>query len=219
MNDPILEVNNLAVRYGSAAAVRDISLTLHHGEALYLLGRNGAGKTTTLKAIVSQLPKAAGRVIFEKTDITKWHTERIVRRGLGFVPAGRRAFADLSVRENLDLAARAFAKSGRSGYSLTEIYDLFPLLASIAGRPAGVISGGEQQMLKMGRALLGVGSVLLLDEPTEGLAPLVVRDVARALGKIRDDGKAVVIAEQRTDFVEALPGRVVEIERGVVHAS
>lgn len=218
MTRPILEVSNLTVRYGHVAAVRDISFALHQGEALYLLGRNGAGKTTTLKAIVSQLPKAAGRVTFEATEITRWHTERIVRRGLGFVPSGRRAFAGLSVRDNLELAARAFAKTGRCGYSLAEVHRLFPPLQSIADRPAGVISGGEQQMLKMGRALLGVGSVLLLDEPTEGLAPLVVRDVALALKRIRDDGKAVVIAEQRTDFAEALPGRVVEIERGVVNA-
>lgn len=216
----LLEVDRLSVCYGGVHAVEGITLRVGCGEAVYLLGRNGAGKTSTLRAIVSLVPMARGSVVLAGRDITKLRTDEVARRGVAFVPSGRRAFSGLTVRENLELAQRAYKRAGVGVMTLDETYAMFPKLGNIERRLAGVISGGEQQMLKMARSLMGSSNTLfLLDEPSEGLAPVIVRELVELVAGLIAEGRGVLITEQRRDFIDALPGRVYEIERGVLRGS
>ena len=210
----LLEVHDIHAAYGSSRVLFGISLTVARGECVCLLGRNGVGKTTTMRAIMGLTPPSSGRIVFDGTDITGVPPHRIARLGLGFVPENRRIFADLTVWENLDVAARA---AGRSGYWTVEAgYGLFPKLSALANRQGGFLSGGEQQMLTIGRTLMGNPDLLLLDEPSEGLAPLVVESMLEQVSRLKREGLTILLAEQGVDFSLALADRVYVLEKGAV---
>ena len=210
----LLEVHDIHAAYGSSRVLFGISLTVARGECVCLLGRNGVGKTTTMRAIMGLTPPSSGRIVFGGTDITELPPHRIARLGLGFVPENRRIFAELTVWENLDVAARA---AGRSGYWTVEaVYGLFPKLSELANRQGGFLSGGEQQMLTIGRTLMGNPDLLLLDEPSEGLAPLVVESMLEQVSRLKREGLTILLAEQGVDFSLALADRVYVLEKGAV---
>ena len=191
-----------------------ISLTVARGECVCLLGRNGVGKTTTMRAIMGLTPPSSGRIVFDGTDITGLPPHRIARLGLGFVPENRRIFAELTVWENLDVAGRA---TGRSGHWTVEaVHGLFPKLSELANRQGGFLSGGEQQMLTIGRTLMGNPDLLLLDEPSEGLAPLVVESMLEQVSRLKREGLTILLAEQGVDFSLAIADRVYVLEKGAV---
>ena len=210
----LLEVHDIHAAYGSSRVLFGISLTVARGECVCLLGRNGVGKTTTMRAIMGLTPPSSGRIVFDGTDITGLPPHRIARLGLGFVPEDRRIFAELTVWENLDVAARA---TGRSGHWTVEaVYGLFPKLSELANRQGGFLSGGEQQMLTIGRTLMGNPDLLLLDEPSEGLAPLVVESMLEQVSRLKREGLTILLAEQGVDFSLALADRVYVLEKGAV---
>jgi branched-chain amino acid transport system ATP-binding protein len=210
----LLEVHDIHAAYGSSRVLFGISLTVARGECVCLLGRNGVGKTTTMRAIMGLTPPSSGRIVFGGTDITELPPHRIARLGLGFVPENRRIFAELTVWENLDVAARA---AGRSGYWTVEaVYGLFPKLSELANRQGGFLSGGEQQMLTIGRTLMGNPDLLLLDEPSEGLAPLVVESMLEQVSRLKREGLTILLAEQGVDFSLAIADRVYVLEKGAV---
>ena len=210
----LLEVHDIHAAYGSSRVLFGISLTVAQGECVCLLGRNGVGKTTTMRAIMGLTPPSSGRIVFDGTDITGLPPHRIARLGLGFVPENRRIFAELTVWENLDVAARA---TGRSGHWTVEaVYGLFPKLSELANRQGGFLSGGEQQMLTIGRTLMGNPDLLLLDEPSEGLAPLVVESMLEQVSRLKREGLTILLAEQGVDFSLALADRVYVLEKGAV---
>jgi branched-chain amino acid transport system ATP-binding protein len=191
--DPMLEVTALHVRYGTTHAVRGIDLSVSSGEAVALLGANGAGKTSTLRAI-SQLVPYEGSIRFDGTDISGLAVDRVARLGLVHVPEGRHVFPDLTVHENLQLGVSA-ANGRTDGYSLEDVYSLFPLLDPLKGRPGYALSGGEQQMVAIGRALVAAPRLLLVDEPSLGLAPIVAETVTAALREIRRRTPLLVVEQ------------------------
>jgi branched-chain amino acid transport system ATP-binding protein len=206
-----LTVEQLTAGYGASIAVRDVSLRVAPGEAVALLGRNGAGKSTTLMAIAGALRTISGKVLVDGRSIAGMPSFRVARSGLSLVPQGRRIFSTLSVRENLTLASR-------SG-NLDEIYSLFPILGDRAAAAGSALSGGEQQMLAIGRALMTRPRLLLLDEPSEGLAPMVVRSLAELIARMRREmGLSILIAEQNLALAFEVADRIYVMERGeVVH--
>ena len=206
MPDPILELEGLEVRYGSVAAVRDVGLRVEPGEIVGLIGPNGAGKSTTLHAIMGVVPLSAGEVRLRGRSLRRRAPESIARAGMALVPEGRRIFADFSVEENLRLGLAGRSKRDR-GDPLEHAYDLFPVLREYRRRTAGVLSGGQQQQLAIGRALVAEPAVLLLDEPSLGLAPLAVDSVFEALRGIRERGVAILLVEQRALHTVALADR------------
>ena len=210
----LLEVYDIHAAYGSSRVLFGISLTVARGECVCLLGRNGVGKTTTMRAIMGLTPPSSGRIVFDGTDITGLPPHRIARLGLGFVPENRRIFAELTVWENLDVAARAADRSGH--WTVEAVYGLFPKLSELANRQGGFLSGGEQQMLTIGRTLMGNPDLLLLDEPSEGLAPLVVESMLEQVSRLKREGLTILLAEQGVDFSLALADRVYVLEKGAV---
>jgi branched-chain amino acid transport system ATP-binding protein len=213
MADSALAVQGLEVRYGAVTAVRDVSLEVAKGEIVGLIGPNGAGKSTTLHAIMGLVPARSGTVKLAGTPVLGRSPERIAKAGVGIVPEGRRIFADFTVEENLRLGLAA--ARGRNGKSaLAGAYELFPVLREFRKRPAGVLSGGQQQQLAIARALVGEPDVLLLDEPSLGLAPGLVDDVFAALGGLRDRGFAVLLVEQRAQRTVALADRTHVLANG-----
>jgi branched-chain amino acid transport system ATP-binding protein len=206
MADPVLEIEGLEVRYGSVAAVRGLGLRVDPGEIVGLIGPNGAGKSTTLHAVMGVVPPYAGEVRLRGRSLRRRAPEAIARAGMALVPEGRRIFADFSVEENLRLGLAGRSKRG-GGNPLELAYDLFPMLREFRRRPAGVLSGGQQQQLAIGRALVAEPEVLLLDEPSLGLAPLAVDSVFEALRGIRDRGVAILLVEQRALHTVALADR------------
>jgi branched-chain amino acid transport system ATP-binding protein len=206
MPEPALELRGLEVRYGSVPAVRDLSLRVEPGEIVGLIGPNGAGKSTTLHAIMGAVPVHKGEVHVLGRSIRRRAPEAIARSGIALVPEGRRIFGEFSVEENLRLGlAGRRARNGRD--PLDAAFDLFPMLREFRRRSAGELSGGQQQQLAIGRALAADPQVLLLDEPSLGLAPLAVESVFEALGAIRDRGVAVLLVEQRALHTVALANR------------
>jgi branched-chain amino acid transport system ATP-binding protein len=204
--EPALELEGLEVRYGAVAAVRGLSLRVGEGEIVGLIGPNGAGKSTTLNAVMGAVPAHEGEIRFRGRSIRKRSPESIARRGLALVPEGRRIFAEFTVEENLRLGLASGRRSnGRD--PLRRAYKLFPVLEDFRHRTAGVLSGGQQQQLAIGRALVADPDVLLLDEPSLGLAPLLVDDVFEALRRIREDGVAILLVEQRALHAVALADR------------
>jgi len=201
--EPALELEGLEVRYGAVPAIRGLSLRVAEGEIVGLIGPNGAGKSTTLNAIMGAVPAYAGEIRFRGRSIRKRSPESIARRGLALVPEGRRIFAEFTVEENLHLGLA----SGRHGADLRRAYELFPVLEEFRRRPAGVLSGGQQQQLAIGRALVAEPEVLLLDEPSLGLAPLAVDAVFEALRGIREQGVTILLVEQRALHAVALADR------------
>jgi branched-chain amino acid transport system ATP-binding protein len=208
----MLSVRHLNTYYGRAHILADLALEVGRGEVAVLLGRNGAGKSTTLKSIMGWARLRSGEIVFEGRRIDRLPTYRIARSGLGYVPEDRRIFTDLSVMENLDVGRRP-AASGRA-WTPEEIFALFPNLADAQDRPAGKISGGEQQMLAIARTLMGNPSCILLDEPSEGLAPLIVEQVGAAVRDLKAAGVAVLLSEQNWRFAAAVADRAYIIEKG-----
>jgi branched-chain amino acid transport system ATP-binding protein len=190
-----------------------MSLAVSRGETLALLGRNGAGKSTTMKAIIGLLPLRAGSVRFQGAEMRGLPPHRIARTGIGFVPEDRQIFPDHTVEDNLAIAAKK-GEGGRDYWNLRRVYDMLPLLEPLKDRLGGQLSGGEQQMLTVGRTLMGNPSVVLLDEPSEGLSPLMVRRVGELIGKLRELESTIVLAEQNLHFCLGLADRAVVIDRG-----
>jgi branched-chain amino acid transport system ATP-binding protein len=213
MPDPALELAALEVRYGAVAAVRDVSLSVEKGEIVGLIGPNGAGKSTTLHAITGLVPVHAGDVRLAGRSILGRPPEAIAHDGVALVPEGRRIFADFSVEENLRLGLAARRRpNGRA--ALREVYELFPILGESRRRSGGALSGGQQQQLAIGRALVAQPEVLLLDEPSLGLAPTMVENVFEALARIRERGVTILLVEQRAQRTVALADRTHVLANG-----
>ena len=215
---PLLELDRLEVRYGTVAAVRNLSLEVAEGEIVGLIGPNGAGKSTTLHAIVGLVPTAGGDVRVAGSSIRGRSPEDVARSGIGLVPEGRRVFPDFSVEENLRLGLAARGTDGADA-ALAEVYDRFPVLAEHRRRPAGALSGGQQQQLAIGRALVAGPRLLLLDEPSLGLAPTVVDLVFDLLAGIRDRGVTILLVEQRAQRTVAFADRTYVIANGALRAT
>ncbi|HUM17449.1 MAG TPA: ABC transporter ATP-binding protein [Candidatus Nitrosotalea sp.] len=206
----MLDVEAIHTYYGDSHVLHGVSLRVAPGEAVALLGRNGAGKTTTIRSIVGFTPPREGRVVFEGQAIERWPSYRIARRGLALVPQGRRIFAPLSVRENLLLGARA------QGMTLERVFALFPRLRERESQSGGTLSGGEQQMLAIGRALLTNGRLLLLDEPSEGLSPLIVREIGRILLALKAERLSLLLVEQNYHLALRVADRVYVMNKGQI---
>ncbi len=209
----MLELTGVEARYGRARVLDGVSLTLAAGRTGLLLGRNGAGKSTTMKAIMGLVRPSGGSVTLRGEPIAGLPPFRIARRGIGYVPEERRIFTDLSVLENLEVGARP-PREGRAAWTTERVFALFPSLAAMASRPAGRMSGGEQQMLAIGRTLMGNPALLLLDEPSEGLAPVVTEQLAAALLQLKRDGTTMLLAEQNLHFARLLGDDAVILQRG-----
>ena len=198
----MLEVKGIHTYYSLSHILFDVSLKVQKGQVVCLLGRNGAGKTTTLKSIMGMAPPARGRIRLNDEDVTGTAPYRLVRKGIGYVPDDRRIFADLTVGENLEIAARP--AQGLEAWTRDKVYDLFPPLKPMDGRRGGLLSGGEQKMLAIARALMTNPQLLLLDEPTEGLAPIMVKTFAERIRRLKDLGLTVLLAEQNLKFTLGL---------------
>jgi branched-chain amino acid transport system ATP-binding protein len=210
----VLEVRQLRVAYGPVVVVRDLDLVLERGASLALLGANGAGKTSTVEALAGLIPKHGGRVRFNADDVTSASASEMARRGLALVPQGRDLFPTFSIEETL--LAGASAARGRPPGRLADIYDLFPHLSERRRQLAGTLSGGEQQMLAIGRALMSSPLLLLLDEPSAGLAPGILGQLVGALREIRRRGLTVLIVEQNLELAEAVADRCLVMSAGVL---
>ncbi|WBU56809.1 ABC transporter ATP-binding protein [Paracoccus sediminicola] len=206
----MLELSEVSAGYGPVQALFGLDLRVAQGTLHALLGRNGAGKTTALRRIMGLLPHQGGRIMFDGQEITRWPTPRIARAGIGFVPERREVFASLTLRENLTLAGRI----GRGSWDVERVLALFPQLEARLDARAGVLSGGEQQMLAIGRALMLSPRLLLLDEPTEGLAPPMVDALREALAALRENGLTLLMVEQNIGFASTLADRVTLVSRG-----
>jgi branched-chain amino acid transport system ATP-binding protein len=214
MAETVLEVEGLRAGYGPAEILFGVSLKLARGEVAALMGRNGAGKSTTLKAIMGLVPPRSGRVRFAGRDIAGLAAFRIARLGLGYVPEDRRIFTDLTVAENLEVGRRP--AEGRDPWTPARLFEVFPNLASMRHRRAAAMSGGEQQMLAIARTLMGNPEAVLLDEPSEGLAPVILELMADAVLRMKREGIAVLLSEQNFDFAAAVADRAYVIERGEI---
>ena len=211
----LLELSHVETYYGDSHILYDLSLTVEAGEVVCLLGRNGAGKTTTVRSIIGLTPPQAGRITLRGRDVAGLPPFRIARLGIGFVPEDRRVFPNLTVQENLEVARRTWGNGGGL-WTAERLFDLFPILRERRRQPGGTLSGGEQQMLTIARTLMGNPEILLLDEPSEGLAPLVVEMLRQQLGRLKASGLTVVLAEQNVRFVSELGDRVYILEKGMV---
>ncbi|MGQ9823418.1 MAG: ABC transporter ATP-binding protein [Desulfotomaculales bacterium] len=210
----MLRVNDIHTFYGLSHILFGVSLEVKKGEVVCLLGRNGAGKTTTIRSIMGLVSPRQGEVVFKGEVITGQPPYRIARKGISWVPDNRRIFPDLTVAENLEIAEK---KSGSgSKWNIEKVYTLFPVLKRIQGRRGGNLSGGEQQMLSIARALLGNPELLLLDEPTEGLAPLIVRELEEQILRLKEEGISILLAEQNLKSALRLADRCYVMERGRV---
>jgi len=209
----MLELRAVCAGYGRAQILFDISLSVGDGEVLVLFGRNGAGKSTTLKTIAGLVPAWRGEVRFADARIERWPSYRIARAGVGYVPDTRRIFADLTVNENLEVGRHA-SRSNRAAWTPERVHALFPNLRELRDRPGGRISGGEQQMLAIARTLMGNPLLLLLDEPSEGLAPVLVEQLSAALRRLKGEGVSMLLCEQNLRFAEAIADRACVLEGG-----
>jgi branched-chain amino acid transport system ATP-binding protein len=208
-----LSVSALNSYYGPAHILFDVDLEVGAGEVVALLGRNGAGKSTTFRSIVGLVARRDGRIMFEGRDISKQPTHAIGRAGLGYVPEERRIFTDLTVEENLEVG-RQPPRSGAPHWSRDKLFELFPNLAEMRNRAGGRMSGGEQQMLTIARTLMGNPSLVLLDEPSEGLSPKIVEQMAHAILTMKKEGLSILLSEQNLHFARLISDRSYIIERG-----
>lgn len=211
----ILEVRDLHAFYGRAHILHGVSLEARAGEVVALLGRNGAGKSTTMKAIMGLVPPVRGEVSFDGRRIERLPPYRIARLGLGYVPEERRIFTDLSVTENLEVGRQA-AREGTPTWDESKLFTLFPNLGGMRERPGGRMSGGEQQMLTIARTLMGNPRCVLLDEPSEGLAPIIVEQMANSIRALKSEGLSVLLSEQNLHFSQAVADRAYIIEKGQI---
>jgi branched-chain amino acid transport system ATP-binding protein len=209
--DRVLRVDDIYTAYGLSQVLFGVSLQVARGECVCLLGRNGVGKTTTMRSIIGLTPPRRGRVVWKGRDVTGRAPYQIARAGIGFIPEDRRIFADLTVWENLDVASRRVPDGG---WTVERVFDLFPKLRELVDRQGGFLSGGEQQMLTIARTLMGNPELLLLDEPSEGLAPLVVDHLKEQIGRLKRDGLTILLAEQNVGFSLDLADRVYVLEKG-----
>jgi branched-chain amino acid transport system ATP-binding protein len=211
MTGPILVVEDVYTSYGLSQVLFGVSLHVARGECVCLLGRNGVGKTTTMRSIMGLTAPHRGRIEWKGRDIAGWAPWDVAQAGIGFVPEDRRIFADLTVWENLDVASR---RRAGGAFTIERVFDLFPKLRELVGRQGGFLSGGEQQMLTIGRTLMGNPDLLLLDEPSEGLAPLVVEHLKEQIARLKSEGLTILLAEQNVEFCLALADRVYVLEKG-----
>lgn len=219
MSDAILSVEKIDVFYGASQILFGVDMEVRRGRTLALLGRNGAGKSTTLKAIAGIAPPARGKVQFQARDLTGAQPYTISRAGIGYVPEDRQVFPEHSVEDNLMIGEKP-GPDGAVDWTHEAIYDVFPVLATMKDRTAGLLSGGEQQMLTIARTLMGNPTVLLLDEPSEGLAPIIVQEIGRLIRRLREMGVTIVLAEQNMHFCLGVSEDAVVIDNGhIVHRS
>ncbi len=216
MNTALLQVEQLCAWYERAQVLFAIDLHIEPGEVVALLGRNGAGKSTTLKSLMGLLRSTPGRIHWQGQAIDRLPSHQIARLGIGYVPEDRRIFTDLSVRENLEVGRRAPAKGHALLWDEARVFTLFPNLRELLDRPAGRISGGEQQMLTVARTLMGHPQLLLLDEPSEGLAPVIVAQMTQAVAALKDQGLSVLLSEQNLNFALQVSDRVYIMESGQI---
>jgi branched-chain amino acid transport system ATP-binding protein len=209
----LLEVVDIQTYYGDAYVLQGLSLTVEQGQILGLLGRNGVGKTTLVNSIMGFTPPRRGRILFKGTDITGTSSVVTVRAGVGLVPQGRRVFPTLTVGENLQVAERC---ANRHGWTLERVYALFPRLAERRQQRARTLSGGEQQMLAIGRGLMTNPDCLIMDEPSEGLAPIIIQGVWEVIGRLREEGLSILLVEQNASLAVQLVDYVHVLERGRV---
>jgi len=214
----MLAVEKINSFYGDAQVLFDVSLEIREGEVVALLGRNGAGKTTTIRSIMGLTPPRAGRVMFKEENIAGLPPYTIANRGVGFVPDNRRIFPTLTVKQNLEIARKGGGR-GTDDWTLDQIYQHFPKLREIEGRKGEVLSGGEQQMLTIARTLMGSPDLILLDEPTEGLAPIMVMEVMKIIKELKEKGETILLVEQNSTLALSVSQRAYILENGhVVYA-
>ena len=210
----ILDVRQINTYYETSHILFDVSLSVDRGEIVCLLGRNGAGKTTTMRSIMGLTPPKSGSVQFHGEELRSRPPHYIAQKGMGYVPDNRLIFPDLTVRENLELAYKVPKDFAGDPWTLDRIYQLFPILAERENQHGGTLSGGEQQMLTLGRTLMGNPDLLLLDEPVEGLAPLVVKDLGKQILKLREMGQTILFSEQNVKFAAMTAERAYVIDKG-----
>jgi branched-chain amino acid transport system ATP-binding protein len=211
----VLDVRDIHTYYGDSYVLQGVSLRVERAQVVAIVGRNGMGKTTLIRSIIGFTPPRQGRVLFKDRDITEWPSNRSVGLGLGLVPQGRRVFPSLTVLENLEVAAR----EGGAGWSVERVMELFPRLRERAQNRAGKLSGGEQQMLAIARALMTNPELVLMDEPTEGLAPLLVREVGRVVERLKASGLSILLVEQNLPLALRVADHVHVLSRGrIVHS-
>jgi branched-chain amino acid transport system ATP-binding protein len=221
VSEAMLTVESLSAWYGAARILYDLSFDVGRGEVVALMGRNGAGKSTTIKAVMGLLAQRKGVVRFNGEDISGRKPFEIARRGLGFTPEERRIFVDLTVMENLDIGRqppRLFADGTPApSWTTEQLFTLFPNLAEMPDRPGGRMSGGEQQMLTVARTLMGNPLLVLLDEPSEGVAPLIVEQMANTILALKKQGLSILLSEQNIHFARLVSDRVYVLEKGQIH--
>jgi branched-chain amino acid transport system ATP-binding protein len=213
-----LEVDGIHTAYGLSQVLFGVSLNVEAGQIISMIGRNGVGKTTTMRSIIGLTPPRQGKVTFEGQDITGWPAHKVARLGIGFVPEERRIFPELTVWENLDIARRP-APAGAEEWNEDRVFGLFPDLRDIQQRAGGVLSGGQQQMLTIARCLMGNPRLILLDEPSEGLAPKVVEDLREQVKMLKETGISILMAEQNLGFVLYLSDYCHIMEKGEIKYS
>ena len=211
----LLEVENIHTAYGLIRVLFGISLKVDQGQVVTLLGRNGVGKTTTLRSIMGLTPPQSGSIKWLDSEIRGLPPYEIARMGIGFVPEDRRIFSDLTVWENLDVAIKSFGASDLE-WTMDRVFELFPILKAIHNRRGGYLSGGEQQMLTIARTLMGNPKLLLLDEPSEGLAPVVIQELGERISKLKQEYMTMLLSEQNSEFSLELSDRVYILEKGEV---
>jgi branched-chain amino acid transport system ATP-binding protein len=215
---PLLEVSDIRTRYGNIEALKGVSLTVEEGEVVTLIGSNGAGKSTTLRSITGLTPAVSGSITFEGEDITRVPAQEIVGRGIALSPEGRHCFSRMTVRENLDMGAYR-RRTANIKQDLEEVFALFPRLQERENQKAGTMSGGEQQMLAIGRALMAKPRLLLLDEPSMGIAPILVQRIYETIGEINRSGVAILLVEQNANYALEVSSRGYVLETGRVALS
>ena len=213
--DTILNIDQINTFYGQSHVLQGVSLFIHKGEVVCLLGRNGVGKTTTLRSIIGLTPPRSGHILLKGIDVAGKQPFQIAQMGIGYVPDDRRIFADLTLFENLELARR-LSKKGKAQWTFEKIYELFPVFVELKERRGNQLSGGEQKMLAIGRALMKNPDLILLDEPSEGLAPLVIQNLVEVIARIRSEGVTILLADQNLKFCRKTSDRGYILEKGMI---